>query len=102
MEIIPCRDNATWTTEGCLCACRGRIWVAQPRVGRNTLSTDTVNRLFLAGHGDLEEILSVAARETDRHRSLLTTGAQARQSCQGPARGGGISHHHKAKPQECA
>lgn len=71
---IPCSDNATQTTEGCLCACRNRIRVVQHRVGRDTLSTDTVNRLFLAGHGDLEEILSVAARETDRPRSLLTTG----------------------------
>lgn len=37
----------------------------------------TVNRLFLAGHGDLEKILSVTAREPDRPRSLLIMGVQA-------------------------
>lgn len=58
---IPCSDNTTRTTEGCLCTCRNRIRVVQHREGRDTLSADTINRSFLAGHGDLEEILSVAA-----------------------------------------
>ena len=81
---ISCSDNATQTTEGCLCACRSRIWAVQHQVGRDTPSTDTVNRLFLAGHGDLEEILSVTAREPDRPRSLPIVGVQARQNCQAP------------------
>lgn len=49
----------------------------QHRVGRDTPSADTVNRLFLAGHGDLEKIFSVTARELDRPRSPLITGVQA-------------------------
>lgn len=51
----------------------------------STINTiNSINRLFLTGHSDLEEILSVAAREPNRPRSLRIVGVQARQSCQVP------------------